>query len=213
MGGVLVVKVGNSRLLAVGALGFLVGFGAWLYWLLLTVSALISFLLGYGYPNYMSGIFFQHWPFELVFRGLLSLSLVLESAGCFALRRKYGSNLALACGVVFLAIAVVLTVPLGMPQSATPPLLLFIAYNPALLLNVGLLVLGGALLAMRNALPNPVRVWWLGTIFVIVAVGTLAGFGMVVLYWGFEAWLLFLGWLYAVNSVATARLLLQLRTS
>jgi hypothetical protein len=43
-------------LLRVGAIGFLLGFLAWLFWLLLAASALLSFYLGYGYRTYMSGI-------------------------------------------------------------------------------------------------------------------------------------------------------------
>jgi len=197
-----------------GAIGFLLGFGAWLFWLLLTVSALLLPLLGYDYhshPMYMSGIFFQNWTFSLVFRCLLSLSLVLESFGCFALKRKYSSNLALTCGVLFLGISVILTGPLAVPLSAVPRILLILSYNPAPLMFVGLLVLGATLHSLRKVLPDPKKVERLALIFIIIAICTLPGL-VVMLYWGFEMWLLFIGWLYAFNSVATARFLLRLRT-
>lgn len=203
-------NVGTSRLLTMGAIGFLLGFGAWLFWLLLTVSALLPLLLGYDYPRYMSGIFFQNWIYAMVFRSLLSLSLVLESFGCFALKRKYDSNLSLTCGVLFLCIAVILWAPLAVPLSVVP-LVWFLSYNPAPLLSVGLLVLGATLHSLRKVLPTPETVEGLALIFIIIFPITLLMLA-VVLYWGFEVWLLFLGWLYAFNSVATARFLLRLRT-
>jgi len=60
-------------------------------------------------------------------------------------------------------------------------------------------------------LPDPETGLRLALIFVIIATCT-GGLIFVVLYWGFETWLLFLGWFYALNSVATARFLLRLRT-
>jgi len=196
----------------VGAIGFLISFGAWLFWLLLTVSALLYYSLGYGYPNYMSGIFFQNWTYYLIFHSLLALSLALESFGCFALKQKYGSNLALTCGILFLVISAVLTASLIIPISGVHYLLRFM-YNPVLLLNFGLLILGATLLSIRKFLPNPGKALWIGLIFIIISAVTLTWFIMVILYWGFEFWFMLFGWLYAINSIATARFMLQIRNA
>lgn len=206
-------KVGNSKFLTVGAIGFSVGFFAWFFWLLLAVSGLVHYFLGYGYPNYMSGIFFQNWVYYLIFRSLLSLSLVLESFGCFALKQKYGSNLALACGILHLAISAVLTSSLIITMPNAPHLLRFTYYNPALLFNVGLLILGATLLSIRKSLPNPRKALWIGLIFILISVLTLTWFVMVIWYWGIEFWLLFFGWIYAINAMVTGRFFLQIRNA
>jgi len=197
----------------VGAFGFLLGFVAWLFWLLLTVSALLYVFLGYGYPNYMSGIYFQNWAYYLIFRSLLSLSLALESFGCFALKQKYGSNLAFACGILFLAISAVLTSSLIIPISNVSFLLRFIYYNPAVLLNVGLLILGVTFLLIRKSLLTPRKALWIGLIFIMISVFTLTWFPMAILYWGFELWLMFFGWLYAINSIVTGWFMIQIRNA
>jgi len=204
-------RVGNSQFFMVGAIGFLVGFFAWFFWLLLAVSTWLSYFWGFGHLNYMSGIFFQNWAFHTIFRSLLSLSLALGSFGCSALKQKYGSNLALGCGVLYLAISAVLTSSLIIPISNLSRLLWYIYYNPATLLNVGLLVLGATLLSIRKSLPNSHKALWIGLIFILISAPTLTCFVNVIWYWGFEFWLLLFGWLYAINAIATARFMLQMR--
>jgi hypothetical protein len=206
-------KVDNSNFLMVGAIGFLISFGAWLFWLLLTVSALLYYSLGYGYPNYMSGIFFQNWTYYLIFHSLLALSLALESFGCFALKQKYGSNLALTCGILFLVISAVLISSLIIPISGVHYLLRFIYYNPTPLLNVGLLILGATLLSIRKSLPKPGKALWIGLIFIIISAVTLTWFAMAILYLGIEFWLMLFGWFYAINSIATGWFMLQIKNA
>ena len=211
MGELLPTKVGSSKFLMVGAIGYLVGFLAWFFWLLLVVSAWLYYLLGYGYPNYMSGIFFQNWFYNLIFRGLLSLSFALGSFGCFGLKQKYGSNLAFACGILYLAIFAVLTSSLIIPVSHLSLRLWFIYYNPVPLLNIGLLVWAATMLTIRKSLPNPRKAFWIGLIFLLISALTLTWFISAILYWGFEFWLLLFGWLYAIDAMATGRFLFQIK--
>jgi hypothetical protein len=195
----------------VGAVGFLVGFFAWFLWLLLAASSWLSILWGLGHLDYMSGIFFQNRALQTVFLSLLPLSLALESFGCFALKRKHGSNLALGCGVLYLAISAVLTSSLIAPLSNLRGLLWYIYYNPATLLSAGLLVLGATLLSIRKSLPDPRKTMRIGLVFILISAPAWTNLYAVIWYWGFETWLLLFGWLYAINAVATARLMLQMR--
>jgi len=195
----------------VGAIGFLVGFFAWFFWLLLAASVWLSYFWGFGRLSYMSGIFFQNWALHTIFRSLLSLSLALGSFGCFALKQKYGSNLTLGCGVLHLAISTVLASSLIIPLSNLPHLLWYIYYNPAMLLSGGLLVFGVALASIRKSLPNPRKALWIGLIFILISAPASTNFVMAIWYWGFELWLLLFGWLYAINAIATAKLMLQMR--
>ena len=215
------MRVDNSRFFMVGAIGFLCGFFAWFFWLLLTISELLRAVLARFYHYYgfwgatyrsgMSGIFFQNRTFQTIFLGLLVLSLALGSFGCFALKRKYGSNLALGCGILNLVLSVVL-----MSYPIIPGTRLWYIYcNPVMLLSVGLFVLGVTLLSIRKSLPKHKKESCIrtGLLFIAVSVASLIPtFMLIILYWGFEVWIMFLGWLYAFNSIATARLMLQMRT-
>lgn len=203
--------MGSSKFLVVGTIGYLVGFSAWFFWLLLVVSAWLYYFLGYRYPSYMSGIFFQNRFNNLIFRGLVSLSFALGSFGCFALKQKYGSNLAFGCGILYLAIFTVMTSSLIIPVSHVSLRLWFIYHNPALLLNIGLLVWGATLLTIRKSLPTSRKAFWIGLIFILISVLTLTWFIIAILYWGFELWLLFFGWLYAIDAIATSRFLFQIK--
>jgi hypothetical protein len=197
----------------IGAVGFLLSFVAWLFWLLLSVSALLASYLGYGYANYMSGIFFQNWTYRMIFHSLLSLSLALEGFGCVGLKQKYGSNLALICGIFLITSAAVLASSLVITISNVSLLLWVTYYNPTLLLNVGLLILGLTFLSVRKSLPTPGKASWIGSIFIIVSASTLTWVAIVILYWGFELWLLVFGGPYAINSIATSWFMMQLRNA
>ena len=212
------MRVDNSRFFVVGAIGFLVGFFAWFFWFLLAVFGLLLAVLArfYGYHgfwdvNFMSGIFFQSGIFHMVFRTLLVLSLALGSFGCFALKRKYGSNLALGCGILYLFLSAVLTSSPFLPYTR----LWYINYGRSeMLLNVGLFVFGVTLLSIRKSLPQPKKESCArtGLLFIAISVPSLMpNLVPVIVYWGFEVWLMVLGWLYAINSIVTARLMLQMR--
>jgi hypothetical protein len=213
------VKVDNSRFFMVGAVGFLCGFFAWSWWLLLTISELLRAVLArffhyYGfwgatYSSGMGGIFFQNRVFSMIFLGLLILSLALGSFGCFAFKRKYSSNLAFVCGILFLVLSTVLISIPFIPGT----LLWFIFRSPPIILSVGLFVLGVTLLSIRKSLPNHKKESCsrTGLLFIAVSVFSFIPTLMpVIMYWGFEVWLLFIGWLYAINCIATARLMLQM---
>jgi hypothetical protein len=192
----------------VGAIGFFLGFTAWLFWLLLVISARV---FGYGFSNYMSGIFFQNWVFYQIFRSLISFSFAFESFGFFALRQKYGSDLAFACGMLFLAISVLLILSLIIPlQLRFLPW--FIGYNPTTVVNVGLLVSGVTFLLIRKSLPTPRKALGIGLAFIIISALTLTLFKNVLLYWGFEMWLMYFGWLFAISSLAAGQTMIHVRS-
>jgi hypothetical protein len=191
----------------VGAIGFLLGFAAWLFWLLLAVTSFIYHPLGFGYFGSMSGIFFQSWILGRIFYSLLAISLALESFGCFALKQKYGSKPAFACGVLLLAFSAAVISSMIIPTYHP------LVYNPVVSLNVGLLALGVTFLLIRKALPTPRKALWIGLLFILIPAFTLNWFLFVILYFGFEIWLMLLGWLYAINSVFAGCLMLQIRNT
>ena len=77
-------------------------------------------------------------------------------------------------------------------------------------LNLGLLVWGATLLEVRKSLPYSRLGLWIGCTFVLIAILTLTLFWQVILYFGIEFWFMILGWLYAIDAVATAILLFRL---
>jgi len=73
-----------------------------------------------------------------------------------------------------------------------------------------MLVWGATLLEVRKALPYPRLSSWIGYVFILVPILTLALFWQVLLYWGVEMWFMLFGWLYAIGAVVTAIILYQL---
>jgi len=53
----------------IGTIGYLAGFLAWFTWFLLATLNFAIYWLGYGYPNIMSGIFFQCGSYPLIVYG------------------------------------------------------------------------------------------------------------------------------------------------
>ena len=82
-----------------------------------------------------------------------------------------------------------------------------------MLINLGLLIWGATMLALQKSLPQPGKSPWVGVIFILISVLTLTMFWPVILYWGFEFWLLLLGWLYAAAALATAVMFIRLSRS
>ena len=182
----------------VGSIGYIVGFFAWFTWF---------FLVIWSYSNIMSGIYFQSGPYRLIVYGLFSVSFLLGSFGCFGFKRKFNSNLALICGVFYIAVFAVLCYTIVSAKFQTySPLL----QNVPMFLNLGLLVWGATLLALSKSLPYPRLSSWIGGVFVLITVLTLTLFWQVIMYWGVELWFLFLGWLYAICAATTAIILWRL---
>jgi hypothetical protein len=197
----------------IGTIGYMVGFLAWLFWLLLVVSSFVVYWLGYGYPSIMSGVFFQSRAYFMIDYFLFSVSFAFGSFGCFSLKKKYGSDLALACGISHIIVAAILVYSLS-------SLYLLANYVPIrdyvpTALFVGMLMWGATLLIERKPFQSTMlgsysRLSQLaGTLFMVAGlIGIL--FYQVILYWGIEFWLMFAGWLYATGAVATALLLFRI---
>jgi hypothetical protein len=199
----------------IGSIGYIVGFLAWLFWLLLVVSSLVVYWLGYGYPSIMSGIFFQAYSraYFMIDYFLFSVSFAFGSFGCFGLKKKYGSDLALACGIIHIIVAAILVYSLS-------SLYLLANYVPIRFyvptaLFVGMLMWGATLLIVGKPFHSTMlgsysRLSQLaGTLFMVAGlIGIL--FHQVILYWGIEFWFMLAGWLYAAGAVATALLLFRI---
>lgn len=197
----------------IGAIGYMVGFLAWLFWLLLVVSSFVVYWLGYGYPSIMSGVFFQSRVYFMIDFFLFSVSFAFGSFGCFGLKKKYGLDLALACGISHIIVAAILVYSLS-------SLYLLANYVPIRFyvptaLFVGMLMWGATLLIERKPFESTLlgsysRLSQLaGALFMVAGlIGIL--FHQVILYWGIEFWLMFAGWLYAGGAVATALLLFRI---
>jgi hypothetical protein len=198
----------SAILLRIGSIGYVTVFLAWFTWFLLVLLNLIAYQLGYGYSGVMSGIFFQSGPYTFIVYGFFSASFLLGSFASFGLKKRYGSNIALICGFFYLAVFAILCYSIASAYASQ-------AYIPALtnllmFLNLGMLAWGGTLLEVRKALPYPRLGSWIGYIFVLVPILTLALFWQVLLYWGVEMWFMLFGWLYAIGAIATALMLYRL---
>jgi len=191
----------------------MVGFLAWLFWLLLVIANLV--IDWHGHLSIMSGIFFQSYSraYFMMDYFLFSVSFAFGSFGCFGLKKKYGSDLALACGIIHIIVAAILVYSLS-------SLYLLANYVPIRFyvptaLFVGMLMWGATLLIVRKPFHSTMlgsysRLSQLaGTLFMVAGlIGIL--FHQVILYWGIEFWFMFAGWLYAAGAVATALLLFRI---
>ena len=197
----------------IGSISYMVGFLAWLFWLLLVVSSLVVYWLGYGYPSIMSGVFFQSRACFMIDGFLFSVSFAFGSFGCFGLKKKYDLDLALACGISHIIVAAILVYSISslyllanyVPMRFYVPTALF----------VGMLMWGGTLLIEQKPFQSTMLGSYTklnqlaGTLFMVSSlIGIL--FHQVILYWGIEFWLMFAGWLYAAGAVATALLLFRI---
>ena len=197
----------------IGSIGYMVGFLAWLFWLLLVITNLA--IDWHGHPSIMSGIFFQAYSraYFMIDNFLFSVSFAFGSFGCFGLKKKYGSDLALACGIIHIIVTAILVYSLS-------SLYLLANYVPIRFyvptaLFVGMLMWGATLLIVRKPFHSTMlgsysRLSQLaGTLFMVAGlIGIL--FHQVILYWGIEFWFMFAGWLYAAGAVATALLLFRI---
>lgn len=192
----------------ISSIGYIAGFFAWFTWFFLVIWNLLVYWIGYGYSNLMSGIYIQSAPYRLIVYGLFSVSFLLGSFGCFGLKRKYNSNLALMCGVFYIAVFAILCyhiIEMHFFQNYISML-----SNTLMFMNLALLAWGATLIAFRKSLPYSRLGFWIGCTFVLIAILTLTWFWQVILYWGVEFWFMLFGWLYAINAVATAILLHRL---
>lgn len=191
----------------VGAIGYLLGFLAWLFWLLLVILSYVVHQFAV-----MSGVFFLSVYYETVFHFLISVSWTLSSFGCFGLKRKYGADSALFCGISQIIVAIVLIYSnLSYYLLANYFPLWF--YVP-IALFLGMLILGGTLLINRkffqSALLDSYKELSILASVLFVAAGLIGIlFYPVILYWGIELWLLFAGWLYAAGALLTAQFLFR----
>lgn len=158
----------------------------------------------------MSGIFIQSVAYLTVVYSFFLASFLLGSFACFGLKMRYNSNVALFCGLLYLAsfaIASYSIIRLYLSQSN----ILVTTSNFLASLNVGILVWGATLLKIRKALPHPKLGLLIASLFILIAVLTLTWFWQLFLYWGVEFWFMLFGWLYAFCSLNTALILYKLK--
>jgi len=201
----------GSVLLKIGSLGFFLGFASWIAWAVLAVLSFGGILLYNGDFRWISGVFLQAPFSRLIFYGLLSLSLLFSAVGCFALSKEQASGLGLLSGIPFVVIFVVAVVYLlpffglqsGMYPNPYPVQLSYARILFPLLFFFGLILWGATLLTISGKIGVLGLGRAAGAIFVFSGV-----FGMllwqVIVYWGFEIWLLSFGWLYAAGALMTA---------
>jgi len=195
----------SSFLFKIGSVGFVAGFLAWFIWLFLVILNLVAYRLGYLHLNIMSGIFFQSGPYRLIVQALLTVSFALGSFSCFGLKYKHRSNLAMICGIVYLAIFTILCYSLL--ESYLFQNYVGMRLFP-LFLNLGLLFWGLALLEVRKYLPHQRLGLLVAIIFILIAF-LFIWLWQAIAYWGFEFWFVLLGWLYAIGALVTAILFFQ----
>jgi hypothetical protein len=203
----------GATLFFIGSIGYVVGFLAWLFWLLLIVSTL--FIDWHGHPSIMSGIFFQSGFYFMIDYLLFSISFALGSFGCFGLKKKYDSDLALICGIIYVITAANFFVYLLPKFGPWVGYGLVYLYLPAALF-IGMLMWGTTLFVVRKPSQSTPGLYsrlnnarLAGTLFLVAGfIGVF--FYPVILYWGIEWWFLLAGWLYTAGALVTARLLFQM---
>jgi hypothetical protein len=157
----------------------------------------------------MSGIYFTSATSRLIFYGLLTLSSIFNAVGCFALFKEQASKLALLSGIFFAATFVVLAMQIFSTFFTSVFFWIVSQYLFVLVFFFGLILWGATL--WKNAVKTSVSGLSHATGMAFVASGAL---GLllwpVILYWGFELWLLLCGWLYAAGALATALIFFRL---
>lgn len=201
----------GSVLLKIGGLGFFLGFASWIAWAVLAVLSFEGILLYNDDFRWMSGVFFQAPSSRLIFYGLLSLSSFFSAIGCFALSKGKASGLGLVSGILFVAtfvVAVTYLLPFfglqsGVYPNPYPAQLSYATNLLPLLFFLGIILWGATLLTIAGKIGVLGLSRATGAIFVVSGVFGILSLP-VILYWGFELWLLLLGWLYAAGALMTA---------
>lgn len=159
---------------------------------------------------------------------VLSVTQILESFGCFGLGRKYGSRLALACGVFYVAIAALLCWSVVGTYSRSSHLLIHYASSCSLVSNsevrptlfysgggfstyyvsfvlfiFGQSVWGSTLVSLRKKLPNRMLSSVAGGAFLVLA-GLSLMLLPIFLFSGIVMWFRLLGWVYGPTAFAAA---------
>jgi hypothetical protein len=177
----------TSILLKIGGLGFSLGFVSYVAWILmviLSLEGLLRYGTGFFQFDWMSGVFFQAPASRLIFYGLLSFSSLFSAIGCFALTITKKLWLGFINGIFFLVTFV-----------------LFASFPPAFFLE--LILWGTTLLIIAEKIGAPNLGRAAGIILLIAgAFGILST--PVVIFWGFEIWIMMFGWLYAAGALMSA---------
>jgi len=207
--------------LKIGGLGFFLGFASVIAWAVTAVLSFEGILLysvgGYNF-EWMSGVFFQAPASRLIFYGLLSLSTLFSAVGCFALAKIKTSRAGLVSGILFVATFVVMVAYMlpfyGLKSGIYPyayPALSYAASFP-LLFFLGQILWGATLSTTTGKMGNLHLSRATSVIFVLSGLFGIL-FTPVITYWGFEIWLLMVGWLYAAGALMTALMFFRLPSS
>jgi uncharacterized membrane protein YkgB len=205
----------GSVLLKIGGLGFLLGFASWTAWAVMAVLSFNGILLYGDNFGWMSGVFFQAPASRLIFYGLLSLSSLFSAVGCFALAKIKASWVGLVSGILFVAtflVTVAYMLPFyGLKSGIYPYPYPALSYETSFSLSFfsGIILWGVTLSTTAGKMGTSGLNRATGAIFVFSGFLGIV-FMPVILYWGFEIWLLMLGWLYAAGTLMTTLIFFRL---
>jgi len=203
----------SAAFLLIGSIGYITGFLAWLFWLFLVVASLV--IDWHGQFSIMSGALFQSRAYLMMDYCLFSISFALGSFGCFGLKKKYGSYLALVCGIIYIIVTAILVYSLSSLYLLANYFPMGLYVPPALF--VGMLMWGTTLLAVQKPFQSIMhglysklnRAGLAGILFILAG---LIGIFLypVIVYWDIGLWLMVAGWIYAAGAVVTALFLFQI---
>lgn len=196
--------------LKLGGIGFFLGFASWIAWVILVGLSFVGPHRLSDLPNsLMSGIYFTAATSRLIFYGLLSLSLVFSAVGYFALSKEQVSRLGLVSGIIFAATFVVLVMQLFSALFNSVSFWIVAYYLFFFVFFFGLILWGATLLKIVGKTRPLGLSRTAGGVFVASGVFGML-FWTVILYWGFEFWLLSCGWLYAAGALMTSLIFFRL---
>ena len=183
-----------SILIHVGAVGYIVGFLSWLFF----VSHFIPLLAGYRIQLPMA---YNRMLPNIVY-SLLSMSYFLSSFSCLGLMIKRNSTIAMLCFVSYVATGTAWSYSI-FKQSSWP----ILGYTSMIIAQIAW---GITLFRSYKHLPSPQAYKMIGICFILSAIFCVF-YWPIIGYFGFLSWLAGFGWFYAISSAATAILLLRLQ--
>ena len=184
-----------------GSLGYVLAFVVWAQWLLLVAYGYLLTIVGMIDGDFPGGIYVLYLPYHYAIALLLPLSFGFSCLGWFGIYRMYRSKTALAVGISSAIIA-------GLFAYSAIQILVFLDptqyfFRPILIL-VGIILWGSAILKVRTRFKHPFLEYWAGLALMIAGIFGASILLPAILFYGLEYWFALLGWLYASATLSTA---------
>jgi len=187
--------------LLAGFLGYVTAFVLWFQWLVFTGIGYTLAFLGIYENSLTRGIYILYEPYYYAIALLLPTAFGLSSFGWFGIHRVRKSRTAVAAGILsavmsilFVYSAIQVLAFIDITQYFLRPILLF----------VGIIIWGAAILKIRTLFKHPDLAYWSGLAFAVSGLFSVSILMPVFLYFGLEYWFAILGWLYAFSTLVTA---------